>query len=291
MQKNTNWLKISVVTPSFNQGRFLEKTICSVLDQGYPDLEYIIMDGGSMDNSLEIIRKYEDHLTYWQSSPDNGQYDAIQSGFEKSTGEIMAYLNSDDVYFPWTLRVVGEIFAKFPEVEWLTTSCTSATPPDGQFPLLFNRYNRSRRRFFETRGKLLRRRDFIQQEATFWRRNLWEKAGARLDTQLKYAGDFELWSRFYQYTGLVTVHIPLAMFRIHAEQKTTLLEQYIAEAESVLARYPAPIWVPSFILRLVRRVYKNWPVDDNWFRMRSDAVHYKTHQGDWVYEKKLEWQG
>ena len=288
--RNTNWPKISVITPSFDQGGFLEKTIQSILDQGYPNLEYIVMDGGSTDDSISTIRKYEPHLAYWESVPDGGQYDAIQKGFNRSSGEIMAYLNSDDLYFPWTLRVVGEIFATCPEVEWLTTSCTSATPAEAQFPLIFNRHNRSRRRFFETRGKLLRKRDFLQQEATFWRRGLWEKAGARLDTHLKYAGDFELWSRFYEHISPVTVHIPLAMFRIHNQQKTASLDQYIAEAETVLAKHPRPFWVPTLLIRFASRVYRRLQLDANWFGARSDCVEYRVHEANWVYQKKMEWQ-
>ena len=288
--KNIDCPKISVITPSFNQGQFLEKTIQSILDQKYPNLEYIIIDGNSTDGSVATIRKYESRLSYWESKSDNGQYDAIQKGFDRSSGEIMAYLNSDDLYFPWTLRVVGEIFSTFPEVEWLTTSCTSATPPEAQFPIIFNRYNRSRRRFFETRGKLLRQRSFLQQEATFWRRSLWEKVGARLDTNLKYAGDFELWSRFYEHTSPVTVHIPLAIFRIHNEQKTASLDQYITEAETVLASYPRPFWIPAFLIQFANRIFHRSHLDANWFGARSDCVVYRVRQADWVYKKKLEWR-
>ncbi len=287
--RNTHWPKISVITPSFNQGRFLEKTIQSILDQRYSNLEYIVMDGGSTDDSISLIRKYESHLSYWESMPDGGQYDAIQKGFNKSSGEIMAYLNSDDLYFPWTLRVVGEIFTAFPEVEWLTTSCTSATPPEAQFPLVFNRFNRSRRRFFEMRSRLLRKKDFLQQEATFWRRSLWERAGAKLNTSLKYAGDFELWSRFYEHSNPVTVHIPLAMFRVHNQQKTASLDQYVAEAETVLAKYSSPFWIPSLLIRLANRIFRRLQLDANWFGARSDSVEYRIHQADWVYKKKLEW--
>ncbi len=287
---NADRPKISVITPSFNQGRFLEKTIRSILDQAYPNLEYIIMDGGSTDESVPTIRKYESHLACWESTPDGGQYDAIQKGFDRSSGEIMAYLNSDDLYFPWTLQVVAEIFARFPEVEWLTTSYTSATPSDAQFPLIFNRCNRSRRRFFETRGKLLRQRHFLQQEATFWRRRLWEKAGGRLDTGLKYAGDFELWSRFYEHASPVTVHIPLAMFRIHSEQKTASLEKYISEAEKVLSRYPPPFWLPALFIRFLNLIYRRAQLDANWFGARSDRVEYRINEAKWVYEKNLEWR-
>ena len=109
--------RISVVTPSFNQSAFLEETLRSVLDQGYPNLEYIVIDGGSTDASADIIRKHAGRITCWVSEKDQGQYDAINKGFARSTGEIMAWLNSDDKYLPWTFSVVGEIFASRPEVE------------------------------------------------------------------------------------------------------------------------------------------------------------------------------
>src|SRR6266404_3514026 len=100
--------RITVVTPSYNQAKFVEATIQSVLDQGYPNLEYIIMDGGSKDGSVEIIRRYEKHLAYWVSEKDNGPSDAIGKGFARSTGSILAYLNSDDLYMPGSLKAIAD---------------------------------------------------------------------------------------------------------------------------------------------------------------------------------------
>jgi glycosyltransferase involved in cell wall biosynthesis len=111
--------KITVVTPSFNQARYLEDTIRSVLDQGYPNLEYIIIDGGSTDGSADLIRRYEKQLTYWVSEKDNGLYDAIQKGFARSTGEIMTWVNADDMYHKQCLFTVAGIFQKFDQVKWL----------------------------------------------------------------------------------------------------------------------------------------------------------------------------
>jgi len=108
--KNNNIPKISIITPSYNHGKYLEKTILSVIGQNYPNLEYIIMDGGSTDGSVEIIKKYESHIYHWESRKDDGQAHAINIGFSKATGDIIAWLNSDDMYLPGTLQYVSEVF-------------------------------------------------------------------------------------------------------------------------------------------------------------------------------------
>src|SRR5512138_1735166 len=124
--------KISVVTPSFNRVKFLEETIRSVLDQDYPNLEYIIVDGGSTDGSVEVIRKYQDRLASWVSEPDQGPYEAINKGFARSTGEIMAWIGSDDKYLPWTLQVVASAMSASPQIEWITSLFHLFYSPHGQ---------------------------------------------------------------------------------------------------------------------------------------------------------------
>ncbi|MGV3532725.1 MAG: glycosyltransferase family 2 protein, partial [Chthoniobacteraceae bacterium] len=114
-------MTISIVTPSYNQAPFLEQCMLSVLQQPHQPLEYIVMDGGSKDGSVEIIQRHADRLAAWVSEPDGGQYDAINKGFARSTGEIMSWLNSDDQLTPWALSIVADIFESCPEVEWLTT--------------------------------------------------------------------------------------------------------------------------------------------------------------------------
>ena len=114
-----NYPKISIVTPSFNQAPYIEETLQSVLGQNYPNLEYVVIDGGSADGSVDIIKKYEDQLHYFVSEKDFGHGHAINKGFAKTSGEIMAWINSDDKYMPWAFNVVAEIFKKFPEVDWI----------------------------------------------------------------------------------------------------------------------------------------------------------------------------
>jgi len=240
MPSGAPWPKMSIVTPSFNQGQLIEGAIRSVLEQEYPNLEYIIIDGNSTDGSVDTIRKYEQQLAYWVSEPDGGQYDAINKGFSKTTGEIMAWLNSDDKYTPWALSVVAEIFSIFPQVGWLTTAYGLNWDRLGRAVQCVPNGGFNRHAFF--RGSNLPGQDWhatgwIQQESTFWRRSTWEGAGGHIDTSLKLAGDFDLWTKFFRHNDLYAVSSPLGGFRVHGDQKTAHhMQAYMEEAKASLHR-------------------------------------------------------
>jgi hypothetical protein len=234
-------LTISIVTPSFNQAAYLEAAMRSVLDQDYPHLQYVVMDGGSDDGSVEIIGRYDDRLTLWCSERDAGQYDAINRGFARTDGQIMAWLNSDDVYLPWALSTVAEIFAAFPQVQWLTTLYPMTIDPTGR-PIACDFVDGySRRDFFDGAflpGAFRHARGFIQQESCFWRRSLWEKAGGRIDPAYPLAGDFALWASFFRHAELYAAALPLSCFRRHNQQRSSQQRQrYLEEARSALRRY------------------------------------------------------
>lgn len=273
------WPRISVVTPSLNQAPFIEATIRSVLLQGYPDLEYIIVDGGSTDGSVNIIRKYEPWVAHWVSEPDGGQYDAINKGFALSSGEIMAWLNSDDMYVLNGLWVVGGIFSTLSRsVPWIT-GIPGFWNEDGNLCKLYNlqRHERSLIRFGCYEGRAF---GWIQQESTFWRRDLWNLAGGSVDASFQFAADFDLWRRFAKHADLYSVDAIIAGFRRHNQRKTARhMHRYYEEVEMNLS--------DSGLSRLLNRLTQNRLGRRMvWFWMRNrcgwKSVTYDTEARQWV---------
>ncbi|MBM4094214.1 MAG: glycosyltransferase, partial [Planctomycetes bacterium] len=200
------WPRISIVTPSFNQGRFIEQTIRSVLLQGYPNLEYVVMDGGSRDESLRAIRRYEAWIDHVASEPDRGQYDALNRGFHRCTGGVMGWLNSDDFYLPDALWAVGGAFADLGDVQWLVGTSSFA----GEDGVACNPCNLRPVDTVCIRAGLHDGRvsPWVKQESTFWRRELWEAVGGRLDDAMRAAGDFDLWLRMSRHAELCFLRHP-----------------------------------------------------------------------------------
>jgi glycosyltransferase involved in cell wall biosynthesis len=209
-------LKISVVTPSFNQANYLDTTIRSVLSQDYGDIEYIIIDGGSSDGSPEIIRKYADRLTYWCSEKDNGHADAIDKGFRRCTGDILCWLNSDDVFMPGALSRVAAYFQTHPETQALS---------GGAF--IIDEHNQPLRGFgaqtLGSRGSynMLRfyAQDAIFQPATFWRHSAYKAVGG-IDPSIQFIMDLDLFARLARLKRFARLPAILACFRLHSECKS-----------------------------------------------------------------------
>lgn len=230
--------RITVVTPSFNQGRFLEQTIRSVLLQGYPNLEYIVIDGGSTDESLAVIRHYEPYLSYWVSEPDRGQSHAINKGLGRATGEVLCWLNSDDYYLPGTLPLVGGLLRDGSGRHALVGHCWKMHE-DGQPPLLLEGH-------YEDRHRLLQfwRGYQMHQPAIFWRREVTEKVGL-LDESLHLIMDFDYWARIARYFDFSNVDQPLAASNYHEAAKTgDAYASYHADLRKHAARY----WGSPFAL-------------------------------------------
>jgi glycosyltransferase involved in cell wall biosynthesis len=253
------WPKITVVTPSYNQGQFIEQTISSVLDQSYPNLEYIIIDGGSSDDSVEIIRRYEKHLAFWISEKDNGAADAIAKGFRRATGSILAYLNSDDIYLDGALKTAGEAMADsgidvlFGDTLWIDTAG--------------NHIGERRQTSFDAEGYMCGGAD-LQQPSTFWRRELYERCGG-INPEFRFAFDTDLFFRFIK-TGARFKHVKqtLSCYRIHPQSKSST-ESTVCERE--LAR-----------LRTEHLPFAINSIRARWFRNRARAHRALAYvlQGD-----------
>jgi glycosyltransferase involved in cell wall biosynthesis len=222
---------ISIVTPSFKQGQFIERTIKSVLDQEYPHLEYIVQDGGSKDSTVEVLKNYSSQLKHWSSQSDKGQSNAINLGFKHASGDIMAYLNSDDLLLPGSLHYIGEYFATHPEIDVVYGH-----------RVLIDRHDQEIGRWVlpPHDHDILTAIDFIPQETLFWRRNIWDKAGGKIDENFEFAMDWDLILRFKD-AGATFKRLPrfLGAFRVHPQQKTLVLmtETGKKEMNQLQARY------------------------------------------------------
>lgn len=244
--QQTNLLpRITIVTPSFNQAAYLEATIRSVLEQEYPNLEYIICDGGSTDGSVNIIRRYATHLSYWTTGPDGGPAEAINRGFAAATGDLLGWLNSDDLYLPGALHAAAEALTSHPTADlvygegWYIDETGERLEP----------CRFVRRRFIR---RYLVNRDPILQPAAFWRRSLWQRVGP-LDTTLRWVFDWEWFIRAHAVGAFHYIPRHLAYYRVQPQALTRtggLARQL--EHGRVTRRYGA-WWHPNHIVQQTRR--------------------------------------
>jgi len=206
---------ISIVTPSYNQAHFIEDTIRSVLSQDYPHMEYLIVDGGSTDNTVEIIRKYESRLTWWVSEKDLGQTDAINKGFARAKGDILAWINSDDTYESGAITAAVNYFHAHPEVGMIYGDCNFINERGD----VIGKFDSA-----QTNYRLLRQGyTHIPQQTMFFRANLWKQVGP-LDPSFYFAMDYDLWTRISARSEIKYVPQTWANFRLHTSGKTILAD-------------------------------------------------------------------
>ena len=291
----TQYPKISIITPVFNRVGMIEQTIQSVISQDYPNLEYIIIDGGSTDGTVDVIRKYADNeairreddkairqengesevhasrlitsspncLIKWLSGPDQGMYHAIMKGMAMATGEIVAWINSDDMYHTGALHIVGQIFAQLTEVEWLIGT-----------PTLYNAEGRCVKTFPTQywSWERFKHGDFrwLQQESTFFRKSLFDRVGGlNLDDRL--AADFELWCKMFQTAKLYSVNTILGGFRQHGEQLSIEGQnRYEAEVRTICHTYGIRT---SIRCRRWNKLQNRW--------MKKNLVYYNFETKTW----------
>ena len=249
--------RLCMVTTNFNYGAYLGECMTSIINsRGFDRVDYVVMDGGSTDNSVDVIKNHASKLKHWQSKKDAGMYHAIQAGFALSDAPYMGWLNSDDQLAPWAIQTALDIFDQLPEVRWITSRFPMQARADGVVIKAdfvpgvdeWGFYNGE-----HVRSLGLPSSGWIVQDCTFWRRDLWDEVGGAFDLSLKLAGDFELWARFLQKTPLYVVPVPFGIYRMHGNNAAiTRRDEYRDECVKVLNRY-TPI-VPSDIQRLSQHV-------------------------------------
>lgn len=242
--------RISIVTPSFNHARFIGQTVRSVLGQGYPDLEYLVLDGGSTDGTGEVLEPYRPSLAYYRSHPDDGQAAALAEGFARCTGEILGYVNSDDMLAPDALAFVADFFEQHPAIDAIY-SHRLAVDEAGRVAWYWILPSHSDYR--------QSRWDLIPQETCFWRRGLLERAG-NVDPSFRFAMDYELFVRYMRAGRFARVDRFLGAFRQHAAAKTSTMLHSVGEEE-------------------IRRVWRMHGIEPRWFHRLLRFIHCRP--ADW----------
>ena len=226
--------RITIITPSFNQVAYLERTIRSVLDQNYPNLEYIIVDGGSTDGSVDIIQRYSDQLAWWVSEPDHGQTEAINKGLKRATGDWVAWQNSDDIYYPGCFHDLAVAAEKHPEAGLIIGNM-----------MLIDEQDRFLRDICYVRPSyksLLAEGMVLANQSAFWHRRIQEKIGL-LDERFRCSFDYEWFLRVVQNAGCVHVNRVWGALRLHGETKTSQQGPlFEAENKKILKKQQLPLW-------------------------------------------------
>ena len=250
-------MKISIVTPSYNQAAFIERTINSIHDQTLSvPLEHIVVDGGSSDGTLDILKKYQSKIK-WVSEKDKGQSDALNKGIAMASGEIIGWLNSDDVYLPGSLQKVVDVFIENPEIQWVYGMCRMIDGNDAELRSWITYYKKVRSLNF--RYKRLLTENFISQPAVFFRKEAFVRAGG-LDLQQHYAMDFDLWLRLGKESAPFVIREDIAAFRLHGTSKSmTNFKKLFSEQYEIHQKYDQGrflLFAHRFKISLILLAYK-----------------------------------
>ena len=271
MQAVADFPSITVVTPSFNQAAYLERTIRSVLDQGYPNLEYIIIDGGSTDGSVDIIRKYQSQLAYWVSESDNGQSHAINKGLRRATGDWVAWQNSDDIYYPGAFSKLAQMAEKNPGTKLIVGDMMLIDTNDRTLRDI--RYVRACHKAMLVEGMLL------VNQASFWRREVHQEIGW-MDEDLHFSFDFEWFLRLTKHCEGIHVNRFWGALRLHDEAKLSKWPEK-ASLEHAMVRLRYGPEVPPWEANLYRayRLGQLVASGAGWYVIRGILRRLKGKQG------------
>lgn len=288
------WPRITIVTAVYNGARYLDETIRSVVQQRYPNLEYIIVNDGSTDGTRDIIGTYEQRIAGVIDQSNQGLYSALNTGFAHSTGEIMGWLNSGDLLHTNSLFVVGSVFSSFPDVKWITGRPT-VFDSHGMTVQIQELPRWSRYRFLAGANR------HIQQESTYWRSSLWERAGNALSVIYRAEGDFEQWIRFFRHGRLYSVNALIGGYRMHENSLShENIEHYNKHCDEIVERELESTYAGTWI-RLFRRITRRatriptirWAwrrlVIDNLYRWPgpdlAPVIEYHVDEGRWIMRK------
>ena len=282
-------MKLSIVTTAYNAEKYIEETLESVLSQrGEFELEYIVIDAESKDSTLDIINKYKSMVDsgFYSgrnlgvsmkviSEPDNGMYDGILKGFRLVTGDVVAYINADDFYLPNAFSTVSEIFSNFKEVNWLIGRSNAFNEKGQSWESILQAHYHQK---YITKGLYGRKMPVIQQESTFWRRNLLDLVEDSDFRNLKYAGDFYLWHQFAKENKLYIVNSNLAGFRFSDGQKSEDRDSYAKEFDSIVGKCNLTPFekLEISILKQSRRLS-----DKHKLRKNPDIIRYNLSKNSW----------
>ncbi|MGB0294927.1 MAG: glycosyltransferase family 2 protein [Flavobacteriaceae bacterium] len=275
-------MKISIIIPVYNMVDFIEDTLLSIINQKRK-CELIVVDGGSVDGTLEVLKKYDAYIDVLISEIDGGQYNAVNKGMRIATGDILAWINADDLYYDWTFDIVVQFFKDFPHFEWISGVSTTINAEGGMNGLMRSAIVKNRR-FIRNGWYTEDIYGFLQQEGMFWRRSLMEKSGL-LDEAYGLAADFDLWTRFACNADIVSVAIPLARFRIrNSSRSRALANQYMGEVEKINDTKPKfPTLIKSLMSRslAVKMIIRKLSITSGY------VYYYSASRKKWILRRKM----